>query len=206
MKGTFGTFNVPKVPFTAFRTVYPPRMDEKTVDVTVLRREVQGLRDRVHQLEVALFRAVVTVGSAAVVLGFFVPFLSATEKANADEDDTISLLPAIFGLGSAGGGPFSEEAVMAAIVVGVFGLAALVALIALLRLFRDRASSGGVRFARVSGIVLLVACALAWLLVLVLAGHFEGETSAFSPATLCFTIGGAATLVAAALHPADWRD
>jgi hypothetical protein len=182
-------------------------MDELTADVTVLRREVQGLRDRVHQLEVALFRAVVAVGAAALVLGYFLPFLSATEEAgSSDEDETIALIPAIAGLGDAGDGPFSGEAAMAAIVVGAFVLVILVALIALVQLFRDRVSPRTVRIVRVFGIILLVVCGLAWLLVFALAGHSEGRSSAFSPATLSITIGGAVTLLAAALHPADWRN
>jgi hypothetical protein len=182
-------------------------MDEKIAEVTELRRQVFALRDRVHQLEVALFRVVVAVGAAALVLGYFLPFLSATEEASSsDEDETIALIPAIAGLGDAGDGPFSGEAAMAAVVVGGFVLVILVALIALAQLFRDRVSPRTVRFARVCGIVLLVVCGLAWLLVFALAGHFEGRTSAFSPATLSITIGGAATLLAAALHPADWRD
>lgn len=181
-------------------------MDEKTAEdkVKELRLQVYALRGRVSRLEVIVFRAVVAVGSAAMVLGYFVPFLSATEKA--DEDDSIGLLPAVFGLGDSGGGPFREEATMAAIVVGVFALVILVALIALLRLFGNEVGSRPVRFARVCGIVLLVVCGCGWLLVFALAGHFEGRVSAFSPATLSFTIGGAATLVAAAFHPADWRD
>ncbi|MGB3441658.1 MAG: hypothetical protein WBA97_23180 [Actinophytocola sp.] len=182
-------------------------MDEKIVDdkLKELRFQVQVLRGRVNGLEAILFRAVVAIGSAAMVLGFFVPFLSATEKADDGEGESISLLPAIFGLGDAGGGPFREEAAMAAVVAGVFALAILVALVAMLRLFRDEVGNGPVRFARVCGILLLVACGLGWLLVFALAGHFEGRTSAFSPATLCFTIGGGAMLTAAALHPADWR-
>jgi hypothetical protein len=182
-------------------------VDEKTADdkVKELRLQVYALRDRVNRLEVAVFRTVVAVGAAAMVLGYFLPFLTATEKADDGEDDSIGLLPAVFGLGDSGDGPFSEEATLAAIVVGVFALAILVALIALLRLFGNEVGSGAVRFARVCGIVLLVVCACGWLLVFALAGHFEGRVSAFSPATLSFTIGGAATIVAAALHPAEWR-
>ncbi|MFC4858372.1 hypothetical protein [Actinophytocola glycyrrhizae] len=183
-------------------------MSEKTAEdqVRELRRQVQVLGDRVGRLEIGLFRAVVTVGSVALVLGFFLPFLSATEKARGDDDESVALLPTVFGISEAGGGPFEEEAVMAAVVVGVFALAILVALIALLRLFADAVGTGPVRFARVCGIVLLVACALGWLLVFALAGHFDGRVSAFSPATLCFTVGGGAMLAAAALHPTDWRD
>ena len=163
-------------------------MDEKTTEdkVKELRLQVYALRGRVTRLEVAVFRAVVAIGSAAMVLGYFVPFLTATEKADED-DDSIGLLPAVFGLGDSGGGPFSEEATMAAIVVGVFALAILVALIALLRLFGNEVGSRPVRFARVCGIVLLVVCGFGWLLVFALAGHFEGRVSAFSPATLSFT-------------------
>ncbi len=184
-------------------------MDENTAEKTAedkqeLRRQLQALRDRVNRLEIAVFRAVVAVGSAAMVLGYFVPFLMATEKA--DDDESISLLPAIFGLGDAGDGPFEEEAVIAAVVVGVFALAILVALISLLRLFGNEVGNGPVRFARVCGIVLLVVCGIGWLLVFALAGHFEGRASTFSPAALSFTIGGVATIVAAALHPVDWRD
>jgi hypothetical protein len=183
-------------------------MDEKTTEdkVKELRLQVYALRGRVTRLEVAVFRVMVAIGSAAMVLGYFVPFLTTTEKADEDDDNSIGLLQAIFGLGDSGDGPFSEEATMAAIVVGVLALAILVALIALLRLFGNEVGSRPVRFARVCGIVLLVVCGFGWLLVFALAGHFEGRTSAFSPATLSFTIGGAATLVAAALHPADWRD
>lgn len=182
-----------------------PRMDEKLAEVKELRLQVYALRDRVNQLEIALFRAVVAVGAAAMVLGYFLPFLSATEKAS-DDDETIALIPAIAGLNDAGNGPFSEEAALAAIVVGAFALVILVALIALLQLFRYEVGAGSVRFARVCGIVLLVVCAIAWLLVFVLASHTEGDMSAFSPATLSITIGGAATLLAAKLHSADWRD
>jgi hypothetical protein len=174
--------------------------------VKELRLQVYALRDRVTRLEVGVFRAVVAVGSAALVLGYFVPFLTATEKADDDEDDSIGLLTAIFGLRDSGDGPFSGEATLAAIVVGVFAVAILVALIALLRLFGDRVGTRPVRFARVCGIVLLVVCGFGWLLVFALAGHFDGRVSAFSPASLLFTVGAAATLVAAALHPADWRD
>ncbi len=181
-------------------------MDETITEVKELRFQLYALRDRVNRLETGLFRAVVALGSAAMVLGWFVPFLMATGKGSGDEDDSIALLPTIFGIGDAGDGPFSGEAVVAAVVVGVFGLAILVALVVLLGLFRDRVSRRRVRFARICGIVLLVACAIGWLLVFALAGHFEGRTSAFSPATLCFTIGGCAMLAAAALHPTDWRD
>jgi Na+/proline symporter len=180
-------------------------MNEKITEVTELRRRLQVLGDRVHRLEAALFRAVVAVGAAALVLGYFLPFLSATEKTG-DEDETIALIPAIVGLGDAGDGPFSGEATMAAIVVGAFCLVILVALIALARLFQGSVSARTVRVARVCAIVLLVVCGFAWLLVFALAGHFEGRTSAFSPATFSITVGGAATLLAAALHPADWRD
>ena len=182
-------------------------MDEKTAEdkVKELRLQLQGLRDRVNRVEVGLFRAVAAAGVAAVVLGFFVPFLSATEESD-DDDDSVALLPTIFGIGGAGDGPFKEEAVMAAVVVGVFGLAVLVALFALLRLFGDPVGNGPVRLARICGIALLVGCALAWLLVFALAGHSKGGVSAFSPATLCFTVGGGAMLAAAPLHPADWRD
>lgn len=192
------------MPFVAFTVAYPPGMDEKITDVRELRLQVQVLRDRVTGLEAVLFRAVVALGSAAMVVGFFVPFLSATEKTG-DDGESIALLPAVFGLGGAGRGPFRQEAAMAAVVVGVFVLAIVVALVALLRLFGDAVGSGPVRFARVCGTVLLVACALGWLLVLVLAGHFDGRTSAFSPATLCFTLGGGAMLASAVLHPTDWR-
>lgn len=183
-------------------------MDETPVEDRVknLRREMYALRDRVNRLEVGLFRAVVAVGSTAMVLGYFLPFLSPTEEVDDEEDESIALLPAIFDLGEAGGGPFREEAAMAAVVVGVFALAILVALIALLRLFGAEVGSRPVRIARTCGIVLLVLCGIGWLLVFALAGHFDGRVSAFSPATLSFTIGAAATLVAAALHPADWRD
>jgi len=178
-------------------------MDEKTAEdkVKELRLQLYALRDRVTRLEVAAFRAVVAVGSAAMVLGYFVPFLLATK-----EDDSIGLLPAVVGLGDSGSGPFRGEARLAAIVVGVFALVILVALIALLRLFGNGVRNRPVRVARVCGIVLLVACVFMWLLVFGLTGHFEGRVSAFSPAMLSFTIGGAAALVAAALHPADWRD
>ena len=181
-------------------------MDEKTAEdkVKELRLQMYALRARVTRLEVALFRALVGIGAAALVLGYFIPFLMTTEKA--DETDSIGLLSAFAGLGDAGDGPFRVEATMAAIVVGVFALAILVALIALLRLFGNEVGSRPVRFARVCGIVLLVGCGIGWLLVFALAGHFEGRTSAFSPATLSFTIGGVATLAAVALHPADWRD
>lgn len=181
-------------------------MDEKTDDVTALRRDVQLLRHRVLYLEVALFRAVVAVGVVALVLGLFLPFLSATEEADSgDEDDTIGLFPAIVGLADSGDGPFSGEAAMASVVVGAFVLVILVALLALVQLFRDRASPRVVRIARIFGIILLVVCGMAWLLVFALAGHTEGKTSAFSPATLSITIGGAVTILATALHPDDWR-
>jgi hypothetical protein len=181
-------------------------MDETTAEdkVKELRLQLNALRTRVTRMEAVLFRAVVAIGAGALVLGYLMPFLTATEKA--DDDESISLLPAVFGLGDSGGGPFSEEATMAAIVAGVFALAILVALIALLRLFGYGVGSRTVRVARTCGIVLLVACGIGWLLVFTLAGHFEGRVSAFSPATLSFTIGGAAALVAAALHPADWHD
>jgi hypothetical protein len=182
-------------------------MDEKTAEdrIRELRLQMYALRARVKRLEIAAFRTVVAIGSAAMVLGYVVPFLTATEKAD-DGDDSIGLLSAVFGLSDSGDGPFSGEARLAAIVVGVFAMVILVALIALLRLFGNPVGNRAVRFARVCGIVLLVLCGLAWLLVFALAGHFEGRVSAFSPATLSFTIGGAATLVAATLHPADWRD
>jgi hypothetical protein len=198
--------NALKVPLVAVRALYAPGMDNKTDDVTVLQREVRLLRHRVLYLEVALFRAVVAVGATALVLGYFLPFLSATEEAgSSDEDETIALIPAITGLADAGDGPFSGEAAMAAVVVGGFVLVVHVPLIALLRLFRDRVGARAVRIARICGIVLLVVCGLAWLLVFAIAGHTDGESSAFSPATLAITIGGAVTLLATALHPEDWR-
>jgi hypothetical protein len=170
-----------------------------------LRRELYTLRDRVHRLEVGLFRTVLAVGVAAVAIGFVAPFLSATEEAGDGEGESISLLPSILGLGGSGGGPFGEEAVVAATVVGVFALVALATLVAMVRLFGSDVGIRPVRFARICGITLLVLCGIGWLLVFVLAGHWDGRVSTFSPATLAFTIGGAAAVVAAPLHPADWR-
>jgi hypothetical protein len=182
-------------------------MDETAEDgFKELRLQLYGLRARVNRLEITAFRTVVAIGSAAMVLGYVLPFLTATEKADDGDSDSIGLLSAVFGLSDSGDGPFRGEARMAAIVVGVFALAILVALIALLRLFGNEVGNRAVRFARVCGIVLLVLCGFAWLLVFALAGHFEGRVSAFSPATLSFTVGGAATLVAASLHPTDWRE
>lgn len=181
-------------------------MDETTAEdkVKELRLQLSALRSRVARMEAVLFRAVVAISAGALVLGFLMPFLTTTEKA--DEYESVSLLPAVLSLDDSGGGPFSEEASMAAVVAAMFALAILVALIALLRLFGYGVGSRTVRVARVCGIVALVACAMGWLLVFTLAGHFEGRVSAFSPATLSFTVGGAVALVAAALHPADWRD
>jgi hypothetical protein len=181
-------------------------MDEKIDEVTALRRDVRLLGHRVLYLEVALFRVVVAVGAAAFVLGLFLPFLYATEEASSsEEDDTIALIPSISGLADAGDGPFSGEAAMAAVVVGGFVLVVLATLIAVLALFRNEVSARAVRVTRIFAIILLVVCGMAWLLVFAVAGHTEGDTSAFSPATLAITIGGAATLLAAALHPDDWR-
>lgn len=181
-------------------------MDAKTGEdrVKELRRQLYALGDRVHRLEVGVFRTVAAVGTVATVLGYFLPFLSSGE---ADEDETISLLPAVFSIGDAGGGPFRDEAAVTAVVLGVFAVATLVGLVALLALFGSEVRGRAVRFARVSGVVLLVLCGVAWLLVFALAGHFEdGEVSAFSPATLAFTIGAAAAFSARALQPLDWRD
>jgi len=179
-------------------------VDAKTDEDRVkdLRRQLYALGDRVHRLEVGLFRAVVSVGAVAIVLGYFLPFIVATADT---DDDTIALLPAAVSLREGGNGPFRDEAAMAAIVTATFALVILVALIALLRLFGGEVGQGPVRFARICGVVLLVLCGVAWLLVLVLAGHFDGRMSAFSPATLAFTVGGAATVVATRLHPTDWR-
>lgn len=181
-------------------------MDEKTDEVTALQRDVRLLRHRVVYLEVALFRAVVAVGAATLVLGLFLPFLTATEEASSsDEDDTIGLFPSIVGLADAGDGPFSGEAAMASVVVGGFVLVVLATLIAVLQLFRNEVSARAVRVTRIFAIILLVVCGMAWLLVFALAGHTEGRSSAFSPATLSITIGGAAAILATALHPDDWR-
>ncbi|GAB3432867.1 hypothetical protein [Actinophytocola sediminis] len=183
-------------------------MDAKTGgdQAKEFRRQVRDLTERVHRLEAGLFRAVVAVGVGAIVLGYFIPFLTATEKARANEGESIALLPAIFGLGQAGGGPFRGEAMLATVVVSVFAMVTVVALVALLRLFGGEVAGRRVRFARVCGIVLLVLCGIGWLLVFAMAGHFDGRVSAFSPATLTFTIGGLATLAADVLHPTDWRD
>ncbi|OLF05572.1 hypothetical protein BLA60_35420 [Actinophytocola xinjiangensis] len=179
-------------------------MDGKTDEdrVKELRHQLYALADRVHRLEVGVFRAVVSVGAVAIVLGYVLPFLVATTD---EPDDSIALLPAAVSLREGGNGPFRDEAAMAALVTATFALVILVALVALLRLFASDVGPGPVRFARICGTVLLVLCAVAWLMILVLAGHFDGRMSAFSPATFAFTVGGVAALLAARLHPADWR-
>lgn len=153
--------------------------------------QLNELRDRVERLETTLFRAVVTVACVAIAIGFFVPFLSSTDP-EPDEDGSLSLLTAAFALGDAGDGPFSGEATLVAIVVGGFALLAAVTLAVVAALLRPTAGERNLAVARGLCVALLVGCCVAWLLVLVLAGHFEGEVSAFSPALAFLTAGAVA--------------
>lgn len=168
-----------------------------------LGREVRDLRERVARLEAMVFRAVVVVACVAIVVGFFLPFLVATKPK--DEDESLSLLTAAFALGDAGGGPFSEEAALAALVVGGFVLLALVTLVVLATVLRAAVSKRNLAVARGFSIALLVGCCVAWLLVFALAGHFEGRSSAFSPALAALTVGAVLGVVVRRFAPEDLR-
>ena len=151
---------------------------------------VRDLRDRVAKLELLVFRAVVVVAIAALVVSLFVPFLSATDPDT--EDGSITLLSAITALNEAGNGPFSGQAAIAGVVVGVLLILAVVTLIGLALLLRDRTGRRALVVAARLSVGLFVLCVFGWLLVLVLAAHFEGDVSAFSPALVCLTAGAVA--------------
>jgi hypothetical protein len=167
-------------------------------------QRISRLEERVRSLEHGVYRAGLIATVAALVLGFIVPFLSATEDAyedlDDDEYDSIAILAAVFDIGDAGDGPFERQALTVAVLVG---LLALVAVLALLVTAGTWSQDLRERLGRASNFLcgfLLLGCVGGWLLVLVLNGHFDGQVSAFSPALLCLTVGAVGGLL---LHQYD---
>jgi hypothetical protein len=148
---------------------------------------IRDLRDRVAKLELLVFRAVVVVAVAALAVSLFVPFLSATDPDT--EDGSITLASAIAALSDAGDGPFSGQAAIAGVAVAVVFVLAVVTLIVVAMLLRARSGRRALLAASRLSVGLFVVCLFGWLLVLVLAAHFEGDVSAFSPALACLTAG-----------------
>ncbi|GAB3486705.1 hypothetical protein [Amycolatopsis cihanbeyliensis] len=165
-------------------------------------RATAELRARVARLETLVLRAAALGASVAIALGFLVPFLRTSDEASAAE--SIRLLGAVFAMEEAGQGPFRSEAVLASIVVGMFALVAAATFVALLML--QRSLEGNRRFGVVQALstTLLVGCGGAWLLVLLLAGHSEGEVSSFSPAVAWLTVGSLAGMGIRYLAPPEY--
>ena len=152
-----------------------------------MRRKYVALERRIRRVEDVHYFASGIASIAAFAVGLFVPFVQAT-KPTGDDDDSIAILPAVFELAAAGGGPFEGEAILAGAVLGVFALIAIVTASSVIAILAQT-TARRVTVARVCVNVMLVGCAGAWLLVLLLAAHFAGRPSVFSPAVFCMTIG-----------------
>ncbi|WP_134322810.1 hypothetical protein [Cumulibacter soli] len=155
-----------------------------------LEGQVSHLRQQALQLQFVLLTASAVLALFGIAVGLFLPFVRSVGGA---DGDSITLLPAIFALADAGGGPFETQAIIVAVLVGILALAALLTAVAIACL-AEHPTVGRIKFASISGGILILGCAGAWLLVAVLAGRSD-DLSAFSPATLSITIGAALTLV-----------
>lgn len=139
-----------------------------------------------------LFHACRAVVCALLVAGLFLPFLMPTGEAG-DDAESVGLLPSIPMLAEAGGGPFSEAAVAASVLVGGYALVVLAALASMAML--PLMSETGVRVAHWIAVVLLIGSLGAWLLSGMLAAQWDGRVSAFPPAVICLILAGVGAIL-----------
>jgi hypothetical protein len=168
----------------------------ETEDLERLRRRATALERRVDQVERLLRGTGVAVAVVALVAGLLLPYLS--EKKG---DETISLLSYVFAVreDSDNGGPFSGEAGLVFVALLLLAVFAVVAVI--VAFICVNPPTGRTRtVVRILAGIFAAGCLASWLMVLVLAGHFE-KVSAFSPATLSLTIGAAVTVLLTRTEP-----
>lgn len=143
-----------------------------------------------------LVRVLAFAAVVAGLAGFATPLLVSTDP----DERSMWLVEAIPGFATMGGGPYSTEALLASIAIGVFAVV-LAATAVLSVAFAARPGSRGLRrVLHVAAIVLLVGCGGAALLVVILSGQFGGRALPVSPAVFLAAVGGVLALVATRLR------
>ena len=156
-----------------------------------LRGSEASLAARVQTMENAVWLTGVVVGIASLVIGLVLPFLVAKDDG---ELETITLLGMAVGAPATGGGPFRGEANLVGILLWLLAAGTVIVVGVLLSVANRRSSRRGLAVGKFLAVLYLVGAVGTWLLVILLAGHFNdnGDDDGIawlSPATICFTIG-----------------
>ena len=156
-----------------------------------LRGSEAGLAARVHTMENAVWRTGVVVGIAFLLVGLVIPFLVATHDGDLE---TITLFGMAFAAPKTGTASFSGEANGVGILLGILGIGTVIVAGVLLGIANRRTSRRGLTVSKFLCVLYLVGTLGTWLVVALLAGHFNDRgdndgISLLSPATICFTIG-----------------
>lgn len=163
-----------------------------------LRRRQAVVEQRLELVEKRLFRACAGGGVIAGIGGLVLPFLVPSDTAA--ETPSIPLIVAVFALPGVGDGPLRSQAALAGIVSGGYLLLSVVGLVAVLIMW-GRPSMRKARFGRTVATLLLIASGCAALFVVILAVHFDGAVTPFSPAVVSIGIQAALTIIACRIHP-----
>jgi len=156
-----------------------------------LRGEEAALAARVQTMENAVWRTGVVIGIASLLVGLVVPFLVATD----DEGlETVTVLGMAVAAPDSGNGPFRGEASLVGILLWVLAAGTVIVAGVLLGVADRRTSRRGLAASKFLAVLYLVGVIGTWLLVILLAGHFNDSDGAdgiswLSPATICFTVG-----------------
>lgn len=164
-----------------------------------IRRRQARLEVRVLAQERRYFSSVAFLGLAMGVLAPFLPFLMPTSRAP-EQAESVSLFAAIVVLPDAGSGPFREAAMLTGVAVIAY-LAALFTMLVTLVTLWVAPSAKKAMVARYMTNVLLGATLCAALMNFVLAAHFEGTVSLFSPAVFAVAICALLAHFASRIHP-----
>lgn len=165
-----------------------------------LRSQLAAQELRITWLERMLLRGVVLLAIAGLLLSLLLPFFTA-ESDDGSSAEHLWLVQAVFALPKAGGGPFSSEAAISGILLGILLLATVLAIAALASCTfgEDR-----LRGWQSTALLLVILGTIgAWLFTAALAAHFEGG-SLVGAGLLAHTAGsllaGAAWRVKSHLH------
>ena len=149
------------------------------------------LSDRVSAIETVLWRIGIGAGILTLIAGLLTPFLIATDR---KQTATITVIGMAIGskADADNGGPFSGEANILSVLLGLLAVGTVVAIVVLLAVAGRRISATALKWCVGLAVTYLVGAIGTWFVVLALVLHAD-HVSLLSPATICCTVGAVLT-------------
>ena len=158
-----------------------------TADDRDLQLRLQVIEARLHVLERMVVQAVGALALTGLALSVVLPFWTSSESSSSDESPHLWLVQAIFAPPAAGGGPFSGDAMVAGVLLGILLLATLFAFVAIAAFTFGRTPVRG--WQRAALVLVSLGSGGAWLLTFLLSAHFERAGNLIGIGLIAHSVG-----------------